>query len=447
MYEPDADAALQGYNKEGNGEINITDATKFVGSWRALHNPEGKPSGDGTVKPLRRAIAFNNTIRNSKRLDHHWNDVINSAVALMPEDKRPVNFTCETRHVDGQHNAFDRKSRIEWLKEDSEGVCRILSNARCLSEGIDVPALDAVLFMTPRNSHVDIVQAVGRVMRKAPGKDYGYIILPVAVPPGTDPANALDNNERFAAVWSVLRALRSHDDRLDAEINKIDLNNNTGETIIFEPGEPQDIPFGPVQIPAQAIFAKIVEKCGDRRYWESWAKDVADIFQRVVVRVNKLLANPDNEFFREYFAGFHVELTDTINASITQDDAIDMMAQHILTRPVFEALFENYNFASGNPVAIALDKLRDDFGEFGLEDETRDLERFYESVRMRARGIDNNEGRQKVLLELYEKFFANALKKDAQRARNCLHPNRGCGLYSSQRRRGVAEGIWTETER
>ena len=421
MYEPEADAALQGYNKQGLGEINITDATKFVGSWRALHNPEGKPSGGGTVKPLKRAIAFNNTIRNSKRLDHHWNDVINSAVALMPEGKRPVNFKCETQHVDGQHNAFDRKSRIEWLKEDSEGVCRILSNARCLSEGIDVPALDAVLFMTPRNSHVDIVQAVGRVMRKAPGKKYGYIILPVAIPPGTDPADALDNNERFAAVWSVLRALRSHDDRLDAEINKIDLNNNTGETIIFEPGEDgkddeqQEIPFGPVQIPAQAIFAKIVEKCGDRRYWESWAKDVADIFARVVVRINNLLSNPDNDVLREWFASFHKELKTSINDSITEDNAVDMMAQHLLTRPVFNALFENYDFASGNPVANALDNLKDDFGEFGLDEETRDLEGFYESVRMRARGIDNAQGRQKVLLELYEKFFTTATKKDADR--------------------------------
>ena len=92
-----------------------------------------------------------------------------------------------------------------------------------------------------------------------------------------------------------------------------------------------------------------------------------------------------------------------------------MMAQHLLTRPVFEALFENYDFASGNPVSKALDNLRNDFEEFGLENETRDLEGFYESVRMRARGIDNSEGRQRVLLELYEKFFATALKKDAER--------------------------------
>lgn len=425
MYEPDADATLQGYVGTGGTEINITDATKFVGCWRALQNPEGKSDDDETIQPLRRAIAFNNTIRNSKRLAEHWNGVIESAIQQMPEDLRPLNFECETQHVDGQHNAFDRKNRIEWLKGNTAGACRILSNARCLSEGIDVPALDAVIFMTPKNSHVDIVQAVGRVMRKASGKQYGYIILPVAIPPGTDPADALNNNERFAAVWNVLRALRSHDDRLNAEINKIDLNNAPTDRIIFPDGEgngngdqgalQQLISFGLAQIPPQDIYAKIVEKCGDRRYWESWAKDVADIFQRVVVRIENLLDNPDNDTLHEWFDNFHEELRETINASITRDDAIDMMAQHILTRPVFNALFENYNFASGNPVSKALDNLRNDFEEFGLEDETRDLEGFYESVRMRARGIDNSEGRQRVLLELYEKFFATALKKAADR--------------------------------
>ena len=423
MYEPDSDAALQGYVGAGGSEINISDATKIIGCWRALQNPEGETEEGATIKPLTRAIAFNNTIRNSKRLVEHWNGVVESAAAQMPEDQRPVNFACETEHVDGQHNAFDRKNRIEWLKGDSEGHCRILSNARCLSEGIDVPALDAVMFMTPRNSHVDIVQAVGRVMRRADDKDYGYIILPVAIPPGTDPADALDNNERFAAVWGVLRALRSHDDRFNAEINKIDLNNSPTDRIIFGGGtngggddELQvSIPFEPVEIPPHDIFAKIVEKCGDRRYWESWAKDVADIFQRVVVRINNLLANPDNTALGDWFDDFHTELKETINDSITREDAVEMMAQHILTQPVFEALFDNYNFASGNPVARALDNLKSDFGEFGLKEETRDLEGFYESVRTDVQGIDNSEGRQKVLLELYEKFFANALKKDAER--------------------------------
>ena len=426
IYEPDADAALQEYVAAGGTEINITDVTKFVGCWRALQNPEGKAAGDESIRPLTRAIAFNNTIRNSKRLSEHWNRVIESALQQMPEDQRPVDFRCETAHVDGTHNAFERKNKIDWLKGGTAGECRILSNARCLSEGIDVPALDAVLFMTPRNSHVDIVQAVGRVMRKVPHKTNGYIILPVAIPPGTDPADALDNNERFASVWSVLNALRSHDDRLDAEINKIDLNNAPTDRIIItgaggngrngdEQALQELIRFGLVDIPPQDIYAKIVERCGDRRYWESWAKDVADIFNRVVLRIRGLLDNPDNDTLHEWFDSFHKELRKTINTSITRGNAIDMMAQHILTRPVFEALFEGYDFASGNPVSVALDSLWRDFGEFGLQEETRDLKGFYESVQTRAQGIDNSEGRQTVLEELYQKFFKTATKKDAER--------------------------------
>ncbi len=425
MSEQRVQGTLHNYLSNGGSEVNISDAAKIVGCWRALQNPERKSPDDDTIKPLTRAIAFTNTIRSSQNLEKHWNGIIESAIEEIPEERRPTNFKCETAHVDGTKNALDRKRLIEWLKGDTDDVCRILSNARCLSEGIDVPALDAVLFMSPRNSHVDIVQAVGRVMRKAPDKEYGYIVLPVAIPPGVDPVDALNDNERFATVWGVLRALRSHDDRLNAEINKIDLNNEPTEIIIFEKengdGEYGEgtvdpdqllLPFG---IPADAIYAKIVEKCGDRKYWESWAKDVADIFKRLVGRIENLLENPENSALQEWFDDFHNELRGTINDSITRESAIDMMAQHIITRPVFEALFDNYDFASGNPVANALNKLQNDFSEFGLENETRDLEGFYESVRMRAQGLDNSEARQRVLLELYEKFFVTALKKEVER--------------------------------
>ena len=415
---------MQAHLASGNSKINISDAAKIVGCWRALQNPENKRPGDGPISRLTRAIAFTNTIKFSQRLVAHWDNIVGQAIGQLPEAEQPGAFRCETRHVDGQHHALERKRCIEWLKGDSGGTCRILSNARCLSEGIDVPALDAVLFMASRKSQVDIVQAVGRVMRKAEGKEYGYIVLPVAVPAGVEPDKALDDDERFAVVWGVLRALRSHDDRFDAEINKIDLNDTPTDRIIFSgdgidgPGDgssPLELPFPPLDLPPGAIFAKVVEKCGDRKYWETWAKDVADIFSRLVHRIAGLLASSDNETLREWFDAFHEELKVSINDSITRDNAIEMMAQHILTRPVFEALFEHYDFAAGNPVARALDALRQDFGEFGLENETRDLERFYESVRMRARGLDNSEARQHVLMELYEKFFATALKKDADR--------------------------------
>ena len=247
-----------------------------------------------------------------------------------------------------------------------------------------------------------------------------------------DPAQALNDNKRFAVVWSVLRALRSHDDRFDAEINQIDLNSKPTDRIIFSGGgfgtsdgqsEGTDtagpgtatLPFAPLDLPPGAIYAKIVEKCGDRRYWESWAKDVADIFARLVGRIEKLLTARGNLALREWFDDFLGELKASINESLERADAVAMMAQHILTRPVFSALFEHYDFAASNPVAKALDALREDFGEFGLENEVRDLEPFYESIRLRARGLDNPEARQRVLMELYEKLFATALKKDAER--------------------------------
>lgn len=423
MSEQHVDAALQAHLAAGGSEINLTDAAKILGCWRALQNPENTASNNGSLNGLRRAIVFTNKIISSKRLVKYWDSIVEHAIERLPASEQRDSFRCEARHVDGQHHALERKSRIEWLKGSSQGRCRILSNARCLSEGIDVPALDAVVFMSPKNSPVEIVQAVGRAMRKATGKEYGYIVLPVAIPHGIDPAAALDDNERFAPVWGVLRALRSHDDRFDAEINQIDLNNQPTDRIIIGGDDDNkeklqallDMPYKPLDIPPGAIYAKIVEKCGDRKYWETWAKDVAEIFSHVVTRIDGLLGNPKNAAIREWFEAFHEELKVSINESITRAGAIDMMAQHILTRPVFEALFEQYSFSEHNPVAQALDALKVDFGEFGLENETRDLERFYESVRLRARGLDNSEARQSVLMELYEKFFATAMKKDAEK--------------------------------
>ena len=422
--EYEVNSALAGNTGKYGSEININDATRIIGCWRALQNPENKQKDDETLKPLRRVIAFTNKIDESKALEHYWNDIIEDAIEKLPEDEIPTNFRCETKHVDGTDHALNRRARLDWLKGDADGVCRILSNARCLSEGIDVPALDAVIFYKPRKSHIDVVQAVGRVMRKAPGKQFGYVILPVAVPEDRDPAEALNDNERFSNVWSVLNALRSHDDRLDAKINSIDLNKELPDSIVIGGsgnGEGDSSWVGeqltllPIEIPVEAILSKIVEKCGDKRYWENWAKDVAEIFDRLVDRIQNLLDNPENAALNERFESFHAELKKTINTSITRDNAIDMMAQHILTSPVFDALFEDYDFSSGNPVAIALGNLQNDFAEFGLENETRDLRGFYDSVRTRASGVNSSEGRQEVLSDLYEQFFKKALKKEAER--------------------------------
>ncbi len=419
--ETGVDSTLQAHLGRNRGsEISITDAAKIVGCWRALQSRRAgrdDAASDEAARALVRAIAFANTIRDSQRLEANWDRVVEEAVEMLPEAQRARALRCSTRHMDGKHHALERKGRIDWLKGREDGVCRILSNARCLSEGVDVPALDAVFFMAARKSPVEIVQAVGRVMRKAEGKKYGYIVLPVAIPPGVSPENALNDNKRFAVVWDVLRALRSHDDRFDAEINRIDLQKP--DRIIvdgdIDPDGQLNLNFPPLELSPDAIHAKIVERCGDRKYWETWARDIADIFARLVDRIGRLLANPDHEALREWFEGFHEELRACINESVNEDAAIDMMAQHILTLPVFEALFDGYDFGSGNPIARALDELRSDFGEFGLENEIREMKPFYESVRRRAQGLDNSAARQHVLKELYEHFFKIAIKKQAER--------------------------------
>lgn len=416
---------------EGGSELNLDDAGRMLGCWRALEEPEGlqKQSAAG---PLRRAIAFTNRIADSELMADNWRQLVEQAIALQPEEKRADMLRCEVRHVDGKQNAFMRKERIDWLKRGSGEVCKILSNARCLSEGVDVPALDAVLFMQPRRAQIDVVQAVGRVMRKSEGKEYGYIILPIVIPVDQDPAAALDDNERYQTVWDVLRALRSHDNRFNDEINRLDLNDNpSGRVQIITVGggddsgdtkpEPMRLPLVFSDLPMDAFYAKVVEKCGDRQYWETWAKDIADIVSHLIARIDALLkkenagAGAGASDVAAHFSAFLDELRASINESVSREDAVAMVAQHMITGPVFNALFENYDFANSNPVARALSGLVTLLEKHGLDTEIRDLEKFYESVRRRARGLDNPRAKQRVLVELYEKFFKVALPRETAR--------------------------------
>ena len=419
---------------DDNSELRLDDVAKIIGCWNGL--AKRKHSGtdfgaDGS--PVTRAVAFAGTIANSQKFARLFSAVVEGYIAAHDpsddeEDDAPP-LRCELQHVDGTFNVLERNSKLDWLKAPAaSGNCRVLSNARCLSEGVDVPALDSVMFLNPRKSVVDVVQSVGRVMRKAPGKQYGYIILPVGIPSGLTPEEALSDNKKYQVVWEVLQALRAHDERFNAMINKIDLNRSRDNRIqiigVGGPGEDTENRGGPeshqASLPLQwldewrdAIYAKIVTKVGTRRYWEDWAKDIADIADRHTTRIRALLADPGldvNEQFDQFLAGLRKNLND----SISRDDAIDMLAQHMITRPVFEALFEDYSFAERNPVSKAMQAMLDLLDEQNVGREAETLEAFYESVRLRAEGIDNAEGKQKIITELYEKFFKNAFPRAAE---------------------------------
>ena len=426
--------ALQAQIADENNEINLDDAVKIVGCWNGLAKRTGASVGESTASfrpgepPMARAVAFSRSIAESKALTAKFDEVIGAY-----NEAHSGTLACEVHHVDGTFNALARSAELDWLSAPlPPETCRILSNARCLSEGVDVPTLDAVLFLNPRNSVVDVVQSVGRVMRRAPGKEYGYIILPVGIPSGMAPEVALRDNKRYRVIWQVLQALRAHDDRFNATVNKIELNTRKPDNIMIGHVGPGDDGDGSTTPEAQAaaavarqqalfnvddwrdaIYAKIVTKVGERAYWENWAADVAGIAERHVARITALVADPDSEKGRA-FTEFLAELRSNINPGLRREDAIDMLAQHLITAPVFDALFGSDEFTRHNPVSVTMDAMLATLDDHALAAETETLEGFYASVRMRAAGIDNHEGRQRIITELYERFFKVALPKTAE---------------------------------
>lgn len=431
--------AFQQQLADENHELKLDDAAKIIGCWNGLAKRRVlQVSEDGTTledpenaedpAPMRRAVAFAKSIKDSKRLAEMFGGIVSDFTALSED---PDLLKCQTEHVDGTFNVLDRNARLDWLKEETpDNTCRILSNARCLSEGVDVPALDAVLFLNPRNSTVDVVQSVGRVMRKHPDKKYGYVILPIGIPAGMTPEEALSDHQRYKVVWQVLQALRAHDDRFNAMVNKIDLNSLAtdqiqiigvgggleDETTDGTPGVitavQGEFAFPQIDQWREAILAKLVQKVGDRRYWEDWANDIAVIADRHITRISTILSTAGTEIDAE-FEAFLTGLRGNLNDSITREDAIEMLAQHLITKPVFDALFDGYSFASANPVSRVMQKMLDALDEHSLDKESETLDKFYESVRMRATGIDNAEGKQRIIIELYEKFFKNAFPRVA----------------------------------
>ncbi|SES17690.1 type ISP restriction/modification enzyme [Psychrobacillus sp. OK032] len=410
-----------------DSELEFDDVTKIIGCWNGLVRRKNN-SDEALGAPMNRAIAFAGTIRESKLITDMFSHVVDQYLNQDPDDEHQYNV--EIDHADGSMNALEKNKKISWLKGDvPENTCRILSNARFLTEGVDIPDLDAIMFLKPRKSKIDIAQAVGRVMRKTEGKDYGYVILPIGVPAGKDTNSVLDNNEKYRVVWEVLNALRSLDERFDATINKLELNKKKPEQIqIIGVGDaPEDGELKPVTHQLElmlteedltdlerAIYGKIVRKVGNVRYWEDWSKDVAEIAQQHMTRIRVMLEDTNSKVYME-FQKFVKSLRYNINDSISYTQAIEMVAQHLITKPVFEALFDSYSFVHNNPVSKSLESILAILDEKGLMKEQERLNSFYDSVRVRAEGVDNLKAKQDIIIQLYDKFFKVGFKETTER--------------------------------
>jgi len=437
LNDRDIPPAVQRIISKDEMEIDTDDASRIIGTINALSKQFLGDKGatkEADPEIMKRAVAFCPNIASSKKIASNYNIANEAYLSNLPAEKKAKMVATEAKHMDGTMAAPERDQMLSWLKEESEdNECRIITNVRVLSEGVDVPSLDSVLFLSARNSQVDVVQSVGRVMRKSPGKKYGYIVIPVVVPSDVEASKALDDNARYNVVWTVLNALRAHDDRFNATVNKIDLNKRKPDNILVgrpeysfdEDGTPSIVnedsdpnktnqkisdqialQFEQLQ---DVVYARMVEKVGDRRYWEQWAKDVAQIADRQIERITYLIENKKDQ--RKAFDNFLAGLEKNINPSITESQAVEMLAQHIITKPIFEALFEGYSFEQNNAVSVAMQKMLTELEGKSVAEESETLQKFYESVRKRAEGIDNAEGKQRIIIELYDKFFKTAFPK------------------------------------
>ena len=405
----------------------LDERTLLAAVWDGIQFPE---DDKGEPQLLQRVIAFSNRIDRSQmfageKTDKNDNSrsferVVNQYNKKTSRKRTNRNYgtgnKVDVKHVDGSTNAITRREKMRWLSRSNEDnkTCRILSNARCLSEGVDVPALDGVVFLNPRKSIVDVVQSVGRVMRKAQDKKYGYVILPVAVPAGITPNEALDNNDTFKVVWQVLNALRSHDEMFAKEINSLILDKKTEVTgpvtsrisVSILDDDNQEGP--PITKLFDKIKSKLIQKVGDFDYYEKYGEKLGKASSTVEVRIRNMLKSSSS--LQKELEKFYQDLKEIINESVTKDEAIRVISQHVILSRVFDELFSG-QFTSHNPISIELNKMS---GKFGLNEELEELENFYEDVKKEVAEIKTAKARQNFIKTIYGNFFASTAKKETE---------------------------------
>lgn len=358
--------------------------------------------------PSQRAINFCKSINTSKNIKDSFETIMECYDEELKK-KSFKNLKISIDHIDGTMNCKDRLEKLEELNEFQPNTCKVLSNARCLSEGVDVPALDSIVFFDGKSAMVDIIQAVGRVMRKAKRKKRGYIILPIALEESEiENLDEAVNNTNFKNIWKVIKALRSHDPSLVDEATfkekiKIfgidDGKKQSDEKTLFDAILLQDL--------ANAMYNVMPTKLGDRNYWENFTKKTGNIARTLNNRLKMIFdKNP------EIFHGFLDSLRENIHQNIKEDEALDMITSHIITKPIFDAIFgDNIK----NPIAKALDKMVQKLATLGLEGETKDLKNLYESVKTEAAHAKSQKSQQELIKNLYNTFFKEAFRKQSEK--------------------------------
>ena len=418
----------------------------------ALESETGRPAAD--YAPMRSAILFANTVYRSRVAGQQgcFAGDASRGLSLLEEvsaglgAKHPARdvLSVATRHMDGSTRADGRARSLHWLREAGElepgAECRIVSNSKVLSEGVDVPSLDAVVFMDPRGSAVDVTQAVGRAIRLSEGKNHGRIVIPVVMAPGSNDtlAERIMEAEGFKTVLEVVRALRSHDDRADLWLTDtvrppirfiVDAEDDSSGDEGEDSTRVEQLTLADIDPDLEnKVFSKITSVCGDKRLWASWGRRASAVCKAVAERTAELLVDDDPGFTQ-----FVDDLKATVGEQVTPEAARQMVAQHVVTIPVFDSLFPANGFAKENPLSKSMDRLltqmaarqgivpsADSVG-YGLAlqvfaNELAPLHDSYESmVRILTAAADDPVKKMDRLREIYDEFFAHAMKRETEK--------------------------------
>ena len=373
-------------------------------------------------QPMKTAVAFCKTVAHSKTVRNLFNslsDALRDAEEFSTINGNKKRVYVQAEHVDGYMDVPKRDALLDWLKspqaETEHPTCKVLSNVRCLSEGVDVPSLDAALFISPKDSQIEVVQAVGRVMRKATGKKFGYIIIPVLMEEGANYRDILDKKKNFRTVWTVLKALKAHDEDFNVIIEKMKINTPT-HTEHSGPGGGQEIEITEklrrdIIAMSSKVKAVLVDGLTDRSYWTSWAKEAGMMARKQEEDIRRIIEeDTDNQkMFEEFLDG----LKESVSPNITEKQAREMLGQHMVTKPIFESLFEGYSFANKNAVSQTMEFVVEYLQENLTQkvDDNPKLKRFYRSVKDRVSGIDNPSAKQDLIRDIYDNFFREAFPK------------------------------------
>ena len=423
-----------------NGKlVNAETIVRLAGCWDALATPDSQDYNPNrnlgelaqdTHQHARSAIAFTSRVPHSKLAAELWRDVATWHQNVSEGGaKTYLNLTVD--HLEAKTPSSERNTLIESLRQaTSDGDCRILTNVGVLSEGVDIPALDAIVFLQSRSSPVDVTQAVGRVMRRAEGKKIGYVVIPVVVPAFQDifahdeevSAEQLLSASDFKPVWDVVRALRSHDERiahmLEARTMPIELRIPT-KRLGTNGGNGQ-------QTVSVSIFPDAIDKlnkhfssvmldvCGDRHMYPNWGDKAGTVSKQIKIRLDALIENYPK--VRKEFELFHESLQVSVSPNISFDETVRMVAHHLVTVPVFDEVFSDSKFADRNPITLSMANVMATLSDVGadFDQERLPLKHAYRMMNTAFKSAEDPSRRLDVLRSIFDGFFQKAMPDEVK---------------------------------